>query len=49
MYNIGWAIVIVGFAFASIYAHIKTNGRCGEGWAFLAVLVLISGGCGSCP
>ena len=44
MKNMSKAIIVVGLAVVSVTAFILTDGTTGQGWGFLAVLVLLSGG-----
>jgi len=39
--NIAGAIVVVGLALTSVYAHLASNGDIGWGWGFWAVFTLI--------
>ena len=41
MKNIAGAIIVVGLATVSAYLYVKTKGKAGEGWGFLAFIVLM--------
>lgn len=41
MDSIAGAILVVGLAAVSVYAHLKSGGDVGAGWGLLAFLLLI--------
>ena len=40
--DIPLALVGIGLSAVSVYAWLKSNGKIGEGWAFIAVLCILS-------